>query len=319
VENTINRFVQSGSLVEPDVETRKGREAELAALGIEGPAAELILRREAHNRQVSRSDAAAAAALLHLQGAWGQDDGVPTREWTRRDYLVAAAALCAIEARVATGRLHGQPCAGLRTIRQPWAQTLGSGRKHALDGGAWDDAFEWAALRLLNAAGAPASLPETLEPLVGDRPPVSYGECDEAHIRPCDRGGVCIAWKHGAVLGVLPLVPEWVAAVADKALRNALRRGDNETAAGWAAVYNAAAEDYTKEATTMITVPQAVQAATENRTGPLPVPEDEIREVAEKVLAEHPHLDRAEVAAEVRAWADACQDEAEDFDLPCAD
>jgi hypothetical protein len=97
--------------------TRAALAAQLAEAGVTGEAAELVLAATAGLRHAARCDAARVAAT---------ETGAP----------VTAVILDAVGV---GGRLG---LGGDATARAPWARGLGTGRKHARDGGAWSAAIE---------------------------------------------------------------------------------------------------------------------------------------------------------------------------------
>jgi hypothetical protein len=97
--------------------TRAALAAELNDAGVTGDAAELVLAATAAGRHAARCEAARAAAA---------ETGAP----------VTAVILDAV------GVGGGLGLEGAATARAPWARALGTGRKHARDGGAWSAAID---------------------------------------------------------------------------------------------------------------------------------------------------------------------------------
>lgn len=176
--------------------------------GLAPEAVELIRRATASTRHRARVEMAKAAlaALAETHGAFMGDDG---------DRAVAVAALAAIASNGIGGPLNagGRGCA---TTRFPGLDQLGSGRRQAGDGSAWDAAITAAA-----AHGGVSGL--TIEP--STHGPSVIEAAGRQHA-----GGA--RWTGAPALCGLP--PEWLAATARRAvlvLSGAWAPGSNDPAA----------------------------------------------------------------------------------------
>lgn len=207
-------FLNTGNIriVQP-----RTREGDIAALGlnIRGPAAEaLVSGPAAYERHRSRVEAAKAAAIAAVIRARGLVQPVPAD--LRQDVVVAAAALCAVEAHVSVGTRGGYPTAGGSTERQRWAYMAGAGTKHSRTGPIWDAAFDEAAQELFRETVGfvlPSEVPGELAPLpvVDPEFALGAGALEERSDYVPDQ----LYFNRVPV----PLEPHWVCALADRALR----------------------------------------------------------------------------------------------------
>lgn len=108
--------------------TRKAASEALSAMGVNGAAAELLLQDGARGRHLARV-AAARAVLLS------------------KDHMFADAIVVGVAEIIGVGGPLG--LAGAGTARHPGLDSLGTGRKHARDGGAWDAAIAAAIYELM--------------------------------------------------------------------------------------------------------------------------------------------------------------------------
>lgn len=166
--------------------TRYDHEKMLVGLGIVGGALDAAITALGHVRHGSRVEAAKAAALEEAGG----------------DRIAAAAILMA------------DACIR-QTNRHPALVALGTGRRKAHDGGAWDAAIEAAARDLCYATLSRRSWAP------GSDGKVFFGETDVTDLMP--------PWVRVQVVGVQ--------------LADAINNADAAAASAWAACYNAALDE----------------------------------------------------------------------------
>lgn len=142
------------------------------------------------------------------------------------------------------------------TTRMWWAQGLGSGRAHAMDGAAWDAALEAAYCHLrggrpaysdaaVRGAEATCIVP-TYHDYVGEgrvREETTYlARWVIYHRDPEEEPRVAMHLDDGEnALGILgfPLDPMWSTAIAGRMARHHYMEGDNSAAARWARMWDA--------------------------------------------------------------------------------
>jgi hypothetical protein len=209
---------------------------ELETLGVEGPAADLIIKAGAPARHEARVKATIAAAYAATTTQVGKDG-----EFGRACHAASAAATILADMIGIGGELG---LTGAATSRLPAFSGLGTGRKQAGDGAAYMAAASAALDRVLFEVGANDVIVgldfETDEPYVG-LCNTTYGPED---------AGSHLGWVYLSEAGVLP---EWVRAIAGNIVlalskgETALRVGNRLVSieadlARWAKVFNGVAD-----------------------------------------------------------------------------
>jgi hypothetical protein len=201
-----------------DMHTRRETAAAIEEAGIGGHAVECLLTETAAARHEWRVEAAIAAASAEAVKQ-GYDD----------DAAMGAAAILVADTFGVGGTGN---CAGDGTIRHAGLRALGTGRKHARDGGAWNVAIREAALRLLNQVAPDATWllvaragNLSLEASDG-MPGVSLvGLVDVPWVYTIAREGLRRAtgvgqWFENPVVGFSGSAQEWAEAVNTSAIRS---------------------------------------------------------------------------------------------------
>ena len=233
----------------PALPTRKGEEQGLARMGVTGPLAELFLKKSAPVRAGARADYATAAFTAAFTSAY-PSEYAPT--------ALALWAWASVEGRGVGGRMDTE---GAGTARGGVGSLLGSGRKHARDGEAWNAAIasagDAARLNIQGMSGYPTGYvlaevsfdPANADHGVGGwRSAVTYGDTWLA----LDHGDKLEPWFLGgpASLWAELLSPRHLRAEAVRVGELAMQRGDVELAkkasaayAGWTALIAAQNEE----------------------------------------------------------------------------
>jgi hypothetical protein len=235
----------------PPLPTRKGEEQDLAAKGVTGPLADLLLKKSAPARAAARVAYVAAAFKAAFEAGY---PALPEYAPTDRALWVWAS----VEARGVGGSMDTE---GAGTARGGVGSLLGSGRKHARDGEAWKAAIasagEAARLNVQGIPGWPAGYvladvsydPANATPGVGGwRHAVNYGGTGLI----LDHGDRLETWFLGgpASLWAELLSPRHLRAEAVRVAELAMQRGDVELAqkasaayAGWTGLITAQNEE----------------------------------------------------------------------------
>ncbi len=228
----------------PLLPTRKGEEQGLARMGVTGPLAELFLKKSAPARSAARADYATAAFTAAFTAGY---PALPEYAPTER----ALWAWASVESRGVGGHMDTE---GLGTARGGVGSLLGSGRRNANDGAAWNAVLNQVAdaarLNVPGLKGYPTGYaladvsydPANANPGVGGwRAAVTYGDTGLIldHGDRLERrflGGPASLWAE-------LLSPRHLRAEAVRVAELAMQRGDVELAkkasaayAGWAAL-----------------------------------------------------------------------------------